>query len=88
MSAQPVKLVYDGHAHADDRRAQIDLTIAPDGKVTGTIAIQSVCEQNVHLGGADLTFSGVLSGTWESAGRLDRRHLAGNRAFLRHQLAQ
>lgn len=63
-----VELVYNGHAHADDRRAQINLTIAPDGRATGTISIQSVCEPNVHLGGADLTFSGVLSGTWESKG--------------------
>ena len=34
--------------------------------MTGTIAIQSICEQNVHLGGADLTFAGVLTGAWES----------------------
>ena len=64
--AGATKLAYSGHAHADDRRAQVDFTLAPGGKVTGTIAIQSVCEQNVHLGGADLTFSGVLSGSWES----------------------
>ena len=61
-----VKLSYSGHAHADGRRAQVDFAIAPSGAVAGTIAIQSVCEQNVHLGGADLTFYGVLTGTWES----------------------
>ncbi len=61
-----IKLSYSGHARADGRRAQVDFTIAAGGKVAGTIAIQSICEQNVHLGGADLTFAGVLTGTWES----------------------
>jgi hypothetical protein len=61
-----VELAYDGHAHADDRRAHVSFVIAPDGTVTGTISIASICEQNVHLGGADLTFSGTLTGTWES----------------------
>ena len=64
--AGTVKLAYSGHAHADGRRAQVDFTISAGGKVTGTIAIQSICEQNVHLGGADLTFAGVLTGAWES----------------------
>ena len=61
-----VKLAYDGHAVADGRRARIELSIAPNGQVTGTITIQSICEPNIHLGGADLTFAGQLTGTWES----------------------
>jgi hypothetical protein len=62
-----VELVYDGHAAADGRAARINLAIEPDGAVTGTITIQSVCEPNIHLGGADLTFNAQLSGTWESS---------------------
>lgn len=65
-SSKPIKLAYDGQAAADSRRARIELVIAPGGRVKGSMAIQSVCEANVHLGGADLTFQGQLSGTWES----------------------
>ena len=72
QTSRAVELAYDGHAHADDRRAHISLAIAPDGRVAGTISIASICEQNVHLGGADITFSGTLTGTWEShAGSID-----------------
>lgn len=66
VAAKPIQLTYDGQAAADGRRARIDLSIALGGQVSGTIWIQSVCETNIHLGGADLTFTGQLSGTWES----------------------
>ena len=65
-AAKGIELTYDGHAAADERRARVSFSIAPDGSISGTISIQSVCEQNIHLGGADLTFSAQLSGTWES----------------------
>jgi hypothetical protein len=65
-AARAVELTYDGHAAADERRARISFSIAPDGSVSGTISIQSVCEPNIHLGGADLRFTAQLSGTWES----------------------
>ena len=59
------KLTYHGQAAGDGRAARITLTF--DGAdVTGTIWIQSVCEKNIRLGGADLTFDGTLSGEWES----------------------
>ncbi|WP_323771694.1 carboxypeptidase-like regulatory domain-containing protein [Antarctobacter sp.] len=59
------KLTYHGQAAGDGRAARITLTF--DGAdVTGTIWIQSVCEKNIRLGGADLTFDGTLSGAWES----------------------
>ncbi len=64
--AKGVELTYDGHAAADERRARVSFSIAPDGSISGTISIQSVCEQNIHLGGADLVFTAQLSGTWES----------------------
>ncbi|MCB1379934.1 MAG: carboxypeptidase regulatory-like domain-containing protein [Alphaproteobacteria bacterium] len=66
VSSRPIVISYDGQAAADGRRARIELSLAPDGAATGKIVIQSICEQNVHLGGADLTFNGQLSGTWES----------------------
>lgn len=65
-AAKGVELAYDGHAAADERRARVSFSIAPDGSISGTITIQSVCEPNIHLGGADLTFTAQLSGTWES----------------------
>ncbi len=64
--AKGIELTYDGHAAADERRARVSFSIAPDGSVSGIVTIQSVCEQNIHLGGADLTFTARLSGTWES----------------------
>lgn len=58
-------LAYDGQAAADGRKARITLSFNGTA-VEGTIWIQSVCETNVHLGGADLTLSATLSGAWES----------------------
>ncbi|MBU1174524.1 MAG: carboxypeptidase-like regulatory domain-containing protein [Alphaproteobacteria bacterium] len=60
-----LELRYDGEAAGDGRRARLDLSF--DGNVvTGTMWIQSVCEQNIHLGGADLNLRATLSGVWES----------------------
>lgn len=61
----PVSLAYDGEASGDGRKARIELAFDATS-VTGTIRIESICEQNFHLGGADLTFSASLTGSWES----------------------
>lgn len=59
------RIVYFGQAAADGRKARITLVFR-GSTVTGDIRIDSVCEPNVHLAGATLTFRGTLSGDWES----------------------
>jgi hypothetical protein len=60
------QITYYGQAAGDGRQARIELVF--DGAdVTGTIWIETVCEDNVRLGGADLSFAANLSGgDWES----------------------
>ncbi|WP_323770778.1 carboxypeptidase-like regulatory domain-containing protein [Antarctobacter sp.] len=59
-------VTYFGQAAGDGRQARIELVFA-GSDVSGTIWIQSVCEDNIRLGGADLTFAATLSGgAWES----------------------
>lgn len=59
-----VEIRYSGQAAADPRTASMVLRISGN-QVTADVHINGVCEQNIHLGGADLTLTGTLSGPWE-----------------------
>jgi len=59
------ELTYTGVAAMDDRPATVTFKIVGND-VTGRAEIGSICQQNIHLGGASITFSGKLAGTWES----------------------
>jgi len=59
------ELTYTGVAAMDDRPATVTFNIIGND-VTGRAEIGSICQQNIHLGGASITFRGKLSGTWES----------------------
>lgn len=65
--AGAIEISYSGQAAADPRQATMRLTLVGN-QASARVSIQGVCEQNVHLGGADLTFTGTLSGQWESMG--------------------
>ncbi|OFW83286.1 MAG: hypothetical protein A2018_02165 [Alphaproteobacteria bacterium GWF2_58_20] len=59
------EIVYTGIAHMDSRPATLRMRISGN-QVAGTLEIGSICAQNIHLGGASITFTGALSGEWES----------------------
>ncbi len=65
VKSKPEELIYRGIAAGDSRPATVKFQIAGNG-MTGTAEIGSICLQNIHLGGASISFTGKLSGKWES----------------------
>lgn len=62
-----IEISYSGQANADPRRASMKLRIVGN-QVTAHVSMQSICAQNVRVGGADIDLVGALGGIWESAG--------------------
>jgi hypothetical protein len=62
---------YSGKCTADGRSAELQLVFsATAGGVTvsGTLRAAGVCGSGIQLQRTDISFTGTLSGTWESAG--------------------
>ena len=63
----PMQFSYSGAATADGRSATLEFTLSGSSVTNGKLHADSVCSTTVHLNRTDLTFSGTLAGTWESA---------------------
>jgi hypothetical protein len=63
----PMPFSYSGTATADGRSATLEFTLSGNSVTNGKLHAASVCSTTVHLNRTDLTFSGTLAGTWESA---------------------
>jgi hypothetical protein len=62
----PKLFSYSGTATADGRSARMSFSVAGTAVTGGTLHADSVCSTNIHLNSTDVTFTGTLSGTWES----------------------
>ena len=60
-----IEITYQGQAAADPRTATMRLRISGN-QATAHVTMQSICQQNVRVGGADLDLTGILNGPWES----------------------
>lgn len=65
--AGAIVITYSGQAAADPRKATMKLTIAGN-QATAHVSMQSICAQNIRVGGADIDLVGSLGGPWESPG--------------------
>lgn len=63
----PMKFSYSGGSTADGRSAQMEFSLSGAAVTAGTLQASSVCGSNIQLPRTEITFSGTLSGTWESA---------------------
>jgi len=63
----PMQFSYSGAATADGRPSTLEFTVSGNSVMNGKLHADSVCSTTVHLNRTDLTFSGTLAGTWESA---------------------
>lgn len=63
----PMKFSYSGTATADSRSAELEFTVAGTAITGGRLTASPVCAPSVHLNRTDVSFTGTLSGTWESA---------------------
>jgi hypothetical protein len=57
---------YSGTATADGRPAQLSFTVSGTA-VAGTLYASGTCATNIRLTTTNLSFTGVLAGSWESA---------------------
>lgn len=60
-----IEITYQGQAAADPRTATMRLRISGN-QATAHVTMQSICQQNVRVGGADIDLTGALNGPWES----------------------
>jgi hypothetical protein len=58
---------YAGTATADGRPAQLSFTISGTSVTGGTLYATGTCANNIRLTTTNIAFTGVLSGSWESA---------------------
>ena len=64
IGAGEVSVQYSGYTEYDGRPA--DLALAFNGSaVTGTLSVNPICEQYVHLTGVRLALTGTATGPWE-----------------------
>jgi hypothetical protein len=61
-----MKFTYSGTATADGRAAQLEFTVTGSA-VSGRLQATAVCGDSIRLPRTDVTFTGTLSGTWESS---------------------
>jgi hypothetical protein len=57
---------YSGTATADGRPAQLSFTIAGTSVTAGTLYATGTCATSIRLTTTNVSFTGVLSGSWES----------------------
>ncbi len=62
----PMSFSYSGTATADGRPAQLSFTIAGTSVTAGTLYATGTCGTNIRLTTTNVSFTGVLSGSWES----------------------
>ena len=63
----PMTFSYGGTATADGRPAQLSFTISGTAVTAGTLYASGTCGTNIRLTTTNVAFTGVLSGSWESA---------------------
>jgi hypothetical protein len=63
----PMKFSYSGTATADGRSATLEFSISGSAVMAGTLHADPVCGTNIRLNRTDVSFTGSLSGVWESA---------------------
>jgi|GEM_PF-6725804 len=65
--AAPMSFSYSGTSTADGRAAQLAFTVSGTAVTSGTLYATGVCDTNIRLTTTNIAFTGVLSGSWESA---------------------
>jgi hypothetical protein len=55
---------FNGHESNSSRSSTLKFSISADGTVKGTQDIGKVCQSNVKMSGAHLTFTGRLTGSY------------------------
>jgi len=63
----PMSFSYSGTATADGRAAQLSFNISGTAVTGGMLYATGVCANNIRLTTTNVAFTGVLSGSWESA---------------------
>jgi hypothetical protein len=58
---------FSGHESNSQRKSTLKFSISADGSIKGTQSIDKVCETNVKMSGAQLTFTGSVSGGYPQA---------------------
>jgi hypothetical protein len=62
-----MKFSYSGTATADGRSAELEFSLSGTAVTGGRLQATAVCGSNIQLPRTDVSFTGSLSGTWESA---------------------
>lgn len=63
----PMTFTYSGIATADGRAATLQFTVSGGSVTGGLLHADPVCTTSAHLNRTDVSFTGTLSGSWESA---------------------
>jgi hypothetical protein len=64
----PMSFSYSGTATADGRAAQLSFTLSGTTVTGGKLYASAVCLSNIHLNSTNVSFGGILIGSWESPG--------------------
>ena len=65
-ASAPMSFSYSGTATADGRAAQLSFTISGTSVTAGTLYASGTCSNNIRLTTTNVSFTGFLSGSWES----------------------